>query len=459
MQPVYDAGIGVYPIRGNHDIGSPAGTTAWNTVFSGAYAVPQNGPAGEVGLTYSAAHKNVFVLALDEYTNSMRVNQTWVDAQLAANTRPHVFAFGHVPAFKVDHADCLDDYAAQRDAFWASLKNAGCRVYACGHDHFYDHAVVDDLDGDPDNNIHQYLVGTAGAPLRGWSPPYNGANSGMTVEQWHHRKQFGYVLAEVLDDVNVRMVWYERDLETFSYKPVLGSVDMDGSGVVNIGDLLWLAQRWLLDDCRTGNNFCDGADIDQLTTADLEDFSLLSQEWQKPWPLKIDIKVNSGSDDVEETVSNGSMYLDSTDLELIRDSSDQMVGIRFGSVAIPQNAQIANAYLQFTCDEINNINPCNLTVYAENADNAAAFSTSSYNVSSRSRTAGVAWNPPDWTVVSQAVGQRTPNLASIIETVVNRPGWQSGNAMVFVITGTGRRTAESYEGFADMAPVLHVETE
>ena len=27
MQPVYDAGIGVYPVRGNHDLGSPAGVT------------------------------------------------------------------------------------------------------------------------------------------------------------------------------------------------------------------------------------------------------------------------------------------------------------------------------------------------------------------------------------------------------------------------------------------------
>ncbi|MEI6127349.1 MAG: metallophosphoesterase, partial [Pseudomonadota bacterium] len=47
MQPVYDAGIGVFPCRGNHDAAndSPA-RTAWNTVFSGEYALPDNGPAG-----------------------------------------------------------------------------------------------------------------------------------------------------------------------------------------------------------------------------------------------------------------------------------------------------------------------------------------------------------------------------------------------------------------------------
>ena len=167
MQPVYDAGIGLYPVRGNHELGNPQGTAAWENVFSGSLQLPQNGPDGEKGFTYSVSHKNVFVLALDQYINKLRVNQNWVDQQLAANELPHVVAFGHVPAFKVHHSDCLDDYVSARDAFWQSLKNAGCRVYACGHDHFYDHAVISD--GNTENDIHQYLVGTGGAPLRSWS--------------------------------------------------------------------------------------------------------------------------------------------------------------------------------------------------------------------------------------------------------------------------------------------------
>ena len=215
MQPVYDAGIGVYPIRGNHDAGNLA---AWRTVFSGEYALPTNGPSGEMGLTYSVSHKNVFVLALDQYISRHRVNQPWVDAQLAANTNPHIFAFGHEPAFKLAHADCLDDYPAERDAFWESLKNVGCRVYACGHDHFFDHAVVDDGDGNPDNDIHQYVVGTAGAPLYGFSPPYNGNNTRYTVEQLEHAKQYGYLLVEVSGSVVTR-TWFEKETQTGTYIP------------------------------------------------------------------------------------------------------------------------------------------------------------------------------------------------------------------------------------------------
>ena len=41
-----------------------------------------------------------------------------------------------------------------------------------------------------------------------------------------------------------------------------------------------------------------------------------------------------------------------------------------------------------------------------------------------------------------------------MQEIVNRAGWNSGNAMVFIITGTGVRTAESFEGL--FAPVLYV---
>lgn len=209
MQPVYDANIAVYPVRGNHDVGKPAGVKAWDTVFSCDYSLPTNGPAGETGLTYSVTHKNSFILVLDQYVSRNRVNQPWIDAQLAANTNTHIFAMGHTPAFKARHSDCLDDHPADRDVFWASLKSAGCRVYACGHDHFYDHAAIDDGDGNSYNDIHQYIVGTAGAPLRNWSGSYSGKNSEMMPVQRGHSKKHGYILAEVTD-LNFTMTWFER---------------------------------------------------------------------------------------------------------------------------------------------------------------------------------------------------------------------------------------------------------
>ncbi len=208
MQPVYDAGIGVYVVRGNHDVGKPAGVTAWNNVFKDEFSMPDNGPAGQKNLTYSVTHKNALIIGLDQYIKHRRVNQAWLDTQLAANTNPHIFVFGHEPAFKLLHEDCLDDYPAERDAFWASIEKAGGRTYFCGHDHFYNHARIDD-NGDPGNDIHQYLVGTAGAPLYGFSGNYDGDNTDYTAENIYHAKEYGYVLVEIAG-LDVTLTWIER---------------------------------------------------------------------------------------------------------------------------------------------------------------------------------------------------------------------------------------------------------
>jgi predicted phosphodiesterase len=208
MQPVYDAGIGVYPVRGNHDVGEPAGVSAWNNVFKGGFSLPDNGPAGEKNLTYSFTHKNVLVIGLDQYVRLRRVNQAWLDVQLAANTQPHIFVFGHEPAFKTKHTACLDDYPDDRDVFWASIEKAGGRTYFCGHDHLYNHARVDD-DGEPSNDIHQYVAGTAGAPLRDWAGEYDGVNNDYKLENIYHASEFGYCLVEV-NGPDVTITWFER---------------------------------------------------------------------------------------------------------------------------------------------------------------------------------------------------------------------------------------------------------
>jgi len=207
MQPVYDANISVYVVRGNHEEDSGE-VNIWQSVFN---YLPNNGPPGETKLTYSVTHKNSFIVGLDQYVNLHRVNQEWLDTQLVTNIKPHVFFFGHEPAFKTAHYDCLDDYPADRNLFWESIKKAGGRTYFCGHDHFYDHARVEDGDGDPNNDIHQYISGTAGALFYNILPePYNGNNSYFTVEQWYHARRYGYILVEI-DGPDVTLTWMQRD--------------------------------------------------------------------------------------------------------------------------------------------------------------------------------------------------------------------------------------------------------
>ena len=70
----------------------------------------------------------------------------------------------------------------------------------------------------------------------------------------------------------------------------------------------------------------------------------------------------------------------------------------------------------------------------------------------------MSWSPPAWTLVGEAgASQRTPELSSVLQEIVGRPGWASGNALALIITGTGHRTAESFEGKVAAAALLHVE--
>ena len=173
-------------------------------------------------------------------------------------------------------------------------------------------------------------------------------------------------------------------------------------------------------------------------------------------PGVLDVPISLSSDDAEER--NGSMMLlASADLELVDDGSrKQKVGLRFNGITIPQGATITNAYLQFQADETDS-GAISLTINGEDVDNAATFTSTPGNISSRTlTTASVAWSPPNWTAVGEAgLNQRTSNIASVIQEIVNRPGWSSGNSMALIISGSGERTAESFNG--SFAPQLHLE--
>ncbi len=52
---------------------------------------------------------------------------------------------------------------------------------------------------------------------------------------------------------------------------------------------------------------------------------------------------------------------------------------------------------------------------------------------------------------------QTPPLTSIVQELVNQASWSAGNAMVFIIEGSGTRVTKSYENQSGSAPLLHVE--
>lgn len=168
-------------------------------------------------------------------------------------------------------------------------------------------------------------------------------------------------------------------------------------------------------------------------------------------------RVQNATDDAEEH-EDGVMDLSSTDLELTWDAKvdgaqprgHQWIGIRYGGLPIPRGAHITSAYLQFTStSEVPASDACQLTFWAQAADNADTFHDSiAHEISLRPRTTtSVAWAPSPWLVNGEAGAlQRTPNLAAILQPVVERSGWTPGSAIAILINGTGKRVAEALDG-------------
>ena len=181
--------------------------------------------------------------------------------------------------------------------------------------------------------------------------------------------------------------------------------------------------------------------------------------------LTLEVRVSDNDDDAEEKVSNGKVKLDSSDLELTEDSSEQIVGMRFNEIIIPPTATITSAYVQFTTDSTDD-DETNLTIFAEKTGNSAAFVDVNDNISDRTKTtAFVSWSSiPEWDTSGEAGdNQRTPDIKAVIQEVIGTAGWNNNNSLSIIITGTGVRTAESYDGAIDdhndptRAPLLVIE--
>lgn len=173
----------------------------------------------------------------------------------------------------------------------------------------------------------------------------------------------------------------------------------------------------------------------------------------------VSAKISSGKDDAEEYLK-GAVYLNDLDIDLVYDSKtsgNQTVGLLFRDLAIPPGAVITSAYIQFACKS-GTSGKCSLTLNGEASDNPADFAATSKNISSRPKTvAAVTWKPLDWVADEAGEAQKTPDLKAVVQEIVNRNGWVSGNDMAIIIRGSGTRIAESFDRDAAKAATLTVE--
>ncbi|NNF01492.1 MAG: T9SS type A sorting domain-containing protein, partial [Bacteroidia bacterium] len=162
-------------------------------------------------------------------------------------------------------------------------------------------------------------------------------------------------------------------------------------------------------------------------------------------------QISAANNDAEEYPSTGN----SSTAGLYHSMGTETIGLRFDKLQIPANAIITSAHIEFTASD-DETGAASLTIVGEDADNSAVFDGSHQDISSRSTTSStVQWNNPvAWYTHKQ---YNSPDISSIVQEVVDRAGWNSGNPVTVIISGTGEREAKSYDNYPAKAPKLIVQ--
>ncbi len=128
--------------------------------------------------------------------------------------------------------------------------------------------------------------------------------------------------------------------------------------------------------------------------------------------------------------------------------------LRFQNISIPYGATIDSAFLNLYAHE-DEADEARVTIYAHDADNSPAFiETELLNDRAFTQTS-VRWVITDpWTIWQP---YRSPDIKSVIQAIVNRPGWNAGNAITLYFKGEDQgaslldnaRDFESFENIED----------
>lgn len=139
-------------------------------------------------------------------------------------------------------------------------------------------------------------------------------------------------------------------------------------------------------------------------------------------------------------------------------------GMRFTNSTIPKGSTITSAYFTMTCYVSRSNTTVNSKIHGEDVDDAAQFSNLADYQGRPRTTAEVNWDSiPAWTLDTE---YNSPEIKTIIQEIIDRAGWSSGNALVIFWDDHDDRSTHnddtnregySYDGSSTKAPKLHIE--
>lgn len=284
-QPLYDAGIGFFPVRGNHDdYAEPPNAAEFVRVFPQTRDGLQNRTPSDAfdwtdsatlhpafadtghrafavgtgfssprpslrGLTYAFAYDNATFVLLDQYrtpdpseANTIPSQIPWMDSVLRA--RPagtHAFVLGHKGIVTEYHADNLFGSSPAADsagtnAFLRSLSARGVHWYIGGHDHIQNRSLIT-ATNDTAVRVEGIILGTAS--YKSYLPASRSLDSIYDLPAFGRLRQ--RQLAQDLSRIGYMIVTVDGPRATAEYwaAPVFD----DGADMVSVPDL---SDKWTL---------------------------------------------------------------------------------------------------------------------------------------------------------------------------------------------------------------------
>jgi len=234
-QDLYNAGIGFFPLRGNHDKNA---ASIFVRVFPQTKTgvmndVPQEvldfetsaGPAEKVGepftvgtgfssptvwgvncagLSYAFSYNNATFVLLDQFrplwglywggqSGAIRAQQPWISNVLY--NRPdgtHAFVFSHKALIHENHKDTLfgrtpPSNAQHQDTFIRALAGSGVGYLWAGHDHLHSRSIYTATDGNRDTSVHQIV--TASSSSKFYTPVVPAPDDQYNIPAFGVRRQ------------------------------------------------------------------------------------------------------------------------------------------------------------------------------------------------------------------------------------------------------------------------------
>ncbi len=153
-----------YPVLGNHDPESPSTMRYLREYNQTVPNVVNWGPKGCETTTYSFEWADTHFVVLNQYYDGVNdwglegeivpELMAWLEADLRANTKPHIFVFGHEPLVsmpdmdngRIRHqGDSLDEDSENAFLFHQLLLKYEVDAYVCGHTHGTSYAKINGL--------------------------------------------------------------------------------------------------------------------------------------------------------------------------------------------------------------------------------------------------------------------------------------------------------------------------